>query len=375
MGNFFSSTISNPKNDLESLSITSTSTSTNNSYFYSSNMTNQPILIKEYSSNRYNINDPLLLEYLQKNGYVIIKDILTLEEIQFSKELLWEFLNEKCQMNQNDISTWTDENFAKLGDSTTGILAFSGINHSKFLWYLRTRPNVKRIFEIIFQTNDLLTSFDGGNIFRPWHNPILSNYHSKTSQGWFHVDQGRKLLGFHCVQGLISLTDSNQNTGGFCVIPGSHHHHTELMKTIATNNQNFVMIPDNSPILLNEQILPICYAGDMILWDSRTIHCNTPSLVSTPNCPIDELLRIVGYVCMTPTSFTERNIDEEITKEEILETRIRLYERNIGTSHWPHLLSSSISKNSTIPKIRDFENEPEDIRCLVAGNDLGKLNK
>ena len=371
MGNLFSSK-NTIKSDLESLG---GGDENNSTYTYSSSMTDQPINIIQQNTHRFDATDPEMKEYLKEHGYVVIKEILTKEEIEISINLLWEFLYEKCQMERNDPTTWTDENFSKIGDSRTGILGFSGINQSKFLWYLRLIPKVKLAFQNLFDTDDLLTSFDGGNIFRPWHNPQLSQYHSKTSQGWFHVDQGRKLLGFQCVQGLISLTDSNENTGGFCVIPNSHHHHTELMNSIARNNQNFVMIPSNTPILTSQQILPVCFAGDLILWDSRTIHCNTPALVSTPTYPIDQLLRIVGYVCMTPTSFAERSIDEGTTKEQILENRVRLYERKIGTSHWPHLLTTSISKDTTIPKSHDLNEESEELRCLVVGNEWGKSMK
>ena len=31
-----------------------------------------------------------------------------------------------------------------------------------------------------------------------------------------------------CVQGLVSLLDATDQTGGLCVIPGSHKHHDEL---------------------------------------------------------------------------------------------------------------------------------------------------
>lgn len=366
MGNLFS-TQKSAKFELENIN-------NEKEYVYSNQMTNQSIHIQEYNSERYEINEKLEIQnYLNKYGYVIIKNVLNKEEINKAIELIWEFLIEKCEMLPNDPSTWTDENFSKIGDSRTGILGFSGINQSNFLWYLRLIPNVKHVFQQVFDTDDLLTSFDGGNIFRPWHNPNLSQYHAKTSQGWFHVDQGRKLLGFHCVQGLVSLTDCNENTGGFCVIPGSHHQHTELMKSAATNSQNFVMVPADSPILASQQILPVCYAGDMILWDSRTVHCNTPALVESPNTPVDQLLRIVGYICMTPTSFIDRNGDNELSRQEVLETRVRLYERNIGTSHWPHLITTSLSKNSGIPKAKDFFEESEEKKCIIAGNEWSKV--
>ena len=47
----------------------------------------------------------------------------------------------------------------------------------------------------------------------------------------------------------------------------------------------------------------MCKAGDLVLWDSRTIHCNSPAL-KPPTTALgyrdDELLRAVVYTCMTP---------------------------------------------------------------------------
>jgi hypothetical protein len=163
-------------------------------YLYPASLTEQDHHVVEENSPKFEIDDPQMVEYLNNHGYVVIKSVASREEITTALHLLWEFLEEKCNMKENDPKTWTDENFAKIGDARTGILSFSGIQHSKFLWYLRLLPNVKRIFENIYHTDDLITSFDGGNIFRPWHNPELSSEHSKTSTGWFHVDQGKSFV-------------------------------------------------------------------------------------------------------------------------------------------------------------------------------------
>ena len=115
----------------------------------------------------------------------------------------------------------------------------------------------------------------------------------------------------------------------------------------------------------------------MILWDSRTIHCNCPSLVASlpSEIPSINLLRVVGYLCMTPTEYVSRslpltNIYDMKDSRELLEARVRLYEREIGTSHWPHLLTSFISKTTSVPPRRDFLNEDIERRCLVVGKEL-----
>jgi hypothetical protein len=261
MGSIFSKKESNAQETLKSLNQES------GAYEYPESLTEQLHHVVELHCPRFDVNDPLMVGYLKEHGYVVVKEVASSEETLQALRFLWEFLEEKCAMREDDPATWTDENFAKIGDSRTGILSFSGIQHSEFLWYLRLLPNVRRIFEKIFETDDLLSSFDGGNIFRPWHSPdpldahahIQTRDHPKTSAGWFHVDQGKALLGFQCVQGLVSLTDSNQHTGGFCVVPGSHHHHSDYIAAAAKRStHNFVMIPADSPLLAapHRQVTP-----------------------------------------------------------------------------------------------------------------------
>ena len=74
------------------------------------------------------------------------------------------------------------------------------------MWFVRTRPKVKQAFSQVWGTDDLITSFDGCGVFRPWgFNPDW-----KTDGGWWHVDQNSRLSGgngYECVQGLVNLFD------------------------------------------------------------------------------------------------------------------------------------------------------------------------
>lgn len=148
--------------------------------------------IQAVESPRFDCNDPALVEYLQTHGYVIVKSICSKEEVSHARDLFWKFLSEHANMSRSDPSTWTDENFVNVGSASTGILFYRGIGQSEFLWYLRLMPKVKQVFAQIWNTADLLTSFDGANIFRPWHSPFADEY-AKTEGGWFHVDQGSNI--------------------------------------------------------------------------------------------------------------------------------------------------------------------------------------
>ena len=44
----------------------------------------------------------------------------------------------------------------------------AGWGHDDFLWYVRGIPNVRKVWEQLHDTEDVIVSFDGANIQRPW---------------------------------------------------------------------------------------------------------------------------------------------------------------------------------------------------------------
>jgi len=211
---------------------------------------------------------------------------------------------------------------------------------------------VKDTFAAIWGTEELLVSFDGGNAFRPWR------YKREwlTDGGWYHVDQNALKPGHSgrvCVQGLVTLCDVTQDSGGLVVIPRSHTQHEDLSRRVqgAETGSNLLVVERGDPVLESGACLVLAKAGDLLLWDSRTVHCNTPSPVAlaeaagqqdeeqataSPEQPAEAhgtevewaLLRQVGYVCMTPKAWAS---------EDTLEQRGKAYIEGTSTNHWPHL--------------------------------------
>ncbi len=189
---------------------------------------------------------------------------------------------------------------------------------------------MKEVYARIWNTEQLLVSFDGCGIFRDWR----SNPSWKTKGGWNHVDQNPKLKPDRCcVQGLISITDQDQTTGGLLVYPKTHLRFTEL-SDIIKNSHDFLKVPDTHPIMDQGKTpgkLVHCRAGDIVLWDSRTVHCNTPATAieeRDENEPVD-LIRIVAYVSMSPTNFVTGQ-----SLEEFREKRIEMVENSRTLTHW-----------------------------------------
>jgi len=285
---------------------------------------------------RFDIDDEAFLGHLREHGYVIVKDVASPSDMSSAEDLLWQFLQENAGFERSDPSTWSDDNFERVGCVGTGIIDGAGVGQSDFLWHLRLLPRVREAFAKIWGTNDLLSSFDAANIFRPWQHERFG--FTRTHGGWYHLDQGRGAPGFQSVQGLVTLLDVDASTGGLVVVPGSHKKHEDLVR-YQYSDENYVSVPASDPILELPKKLVTCRAGDLVLWDSRCVHCNAPGRRSLRPCvtaeasadePV-ELLRMVGYVCMTPKSKAS---------EEVLCQRRQLYRDRLTTSHWPHLLST-----------------------------------
>jgi len=275
------------------------------------------------------------LEFLDRNGYAVIKGVANKREVRKAHDLLWLFLEEQTSMRRTDPESWTNAAFEAIGEAKTGICQGLNVGHSKLCWFLRCLPHVRKVFESIWKTDELVVSFDGINIFRPTAEQICR----RTRSDWWHVDQGRFKTGRHAIQGFVSLTDATPATGGLCVIPGSHTSHEDLMTYAATHDRDHVRVPSPgiNPLCRHPKLVR-CLAGDLVLWDSRTVHCNTPALFDSLEVPptgaahssathrSDRLLRVAVYVCMLPA---------HTLSAEARDLRRLAFAAHIGTTHWP----------------------------------------
>ena len=105
-------------------------------------------------------------------------------------------------------------------------------------------------------------------------------------------------------------------------VPRSHLHHQKYFRdrNLLKHKRDWYKFPEEEKIKE-----PLCYdqkidtqAGDFILFDSRTFHCNT---VPQRNC-----LRVCTYICMLPA----KKVDERIA-----EGRRKAVEEKRTTCHHP----------------------------------------
>ena len=316
------------------------------------------------SEARFDVEDTEAWQgFLDREGYVVIAEAAGGEaEVSDGIDRLWSCLESRKQseISRHDPATWES---CWPGNQSNGIVSGEGICHSEFAWGARTYPNVLEAFSGVWGVaeEDLIGSMDGINLVRPTE-PELGGYAEwKTQGGWWHVDQSTLCghVGRSAVQGLLSYTDADETTGGLCVIPRSHHQHEGLCERVAQGLSDFVPVPVSDPVLSTPGRLVCCKAGDLVLWDSRTVHCNTPA----PRKPRGgeqlaepSLKRIVAYVCHVPRSFAT---------EATVARRQEAFRSQTGSTHWPQHLSLGAPGDAYGLPRQSLEDAPRAVQRLV----------
>ena len=122
------------------------------------------------------------IEFFNKQGYVIFKNVATKKEVDIAKDLLWDYFESRFKAFQSKVETWD-----RIPANEYGIILQFGIGQSDFMWYLRTLPHVRQLFAKLWDINesDLIVDFGGPVVFRP----VNCTKRWRTAEKWFHVDQ------------------------------------------------------------------------------------------------------------------------------------------------------------------------------------------
>jgi len=302
------------------------------------------------------------VSHLSNEGFVVIANVVDESQVKAAYELLWDFLEEADNsgvVQRHDVNTWCGngkDNTGWAGAADDGIIQGRGIGQSAALWYLRGLQRVKQVFADVWGTEHLVTSFDGAGVFRPYGEHRDWKISKKN---WYHLDQAHFKRGLHCVQGLVTLKDATEETGGLVVVPRSHRFHNDICSHYKAGDltSNFLSIDVNDRVLTEGDGGPrmvAARAGDMILWDSRTVHCNTSPLRENSDLLNgDDLVRAVCYICMTPAAWCS---------EETLRRRQQGYREGVTATHWPHEYHPKNSSRSARPAIRLTSEQMELVR-------------
>lgn len=230
-----------------------------------------------------------LQDILTEDGVVIVNGVLSATEIATGVDLFWQALGEMNPLIKRDApASWRNQNWPR--SLSTGMIQEGGMSGSKFMWYARTRPNVVKLYETLYESSDLIVSLDTCRVVRGQNT-------SHTVP--LHVDQHIRGA-FNHINGFqsgIQFTDSGPYDAGFSCVVGSHHHHENLFKypLISEQKGNHIVIPKDHSI--RGAVTPDLKAGSVVLWNMRLVHgvSTGPEKTSAPRSNTITLTAFASY--------------------------------------------------------------------------------
>jgi ectoine hydroxylase-related dioxygenase (phytanoyl-CoA dioxygenase family) len=249
----------------------------------------------EFSEYKDRVKD-VLSEY----GFVVVKDILSVQEQEEAEKLVYEDLVDSVDHAKID-----DERMEKLVDAikdgderwprasipgiiSKGFMSLKGMPQGKYAWYMRTNAKCKEIFSHLHGTDQITVSHDV-----PFFNP--TDVTNDEANLWPHADQNinLKIGSEKSYQGILYVWDSTQpNTSNTVVMPRSwdDDYHTLLEHATPTNLgttsshglyiKDMVDEEEKKELFTKfekEAVRVQVPAGGLLIFDSRTIHQGYPS--------------------------------------------------------------------------------------------------
>lgn len=237
--------------------------------------------IKSNSTSIENTEDVLTTEDLafwNQNGYIIVKNVISKEDCENTRNAIWEFLAKSIE----DEQSW----YTQHPEQSGMMVHFS--DHPT-LNANRNSPRIQKAYEQLYQSTAIYKTIDKVS-FNP---PITKNYSFKGSN--LHWDVSLHLPIPYRLQGLIYLSDCTENEGAFHCVPGFHNEIEHWMKNLPEN-----VNPREYALQTLKPIPVVGEAGDMVIWHQALPHCATANYGKTP--------RMVQYLTYFPNEYKESEI-------------------------------------------------------------------
>lgn len=247
-------------------------------------------------------------ENWQKNGYVVIPEAVPKENLRTAVSAIWKFLdidpNDEAQWYKYTPSTRDHQNSPI---SAAGMVEFY---HHQALWDNRQYPRVHRAFAEIWGDEKLWVSLDRANM-KP---PARQDRPEWCHEGMIHwdTDTAKATIPFG-VQGVLYLTDTAENQGGFQCVPGFHRIFKDWVKSQPLDRD------PRHPDLAGLEVKSIAgKAGDLVIWHRLLAHGNGHNRSTRP--------RLAQYISMSPVPDS---------REEAREPRIVAWRERQPNPGWP----------------------------------------
>ena len=176
-----------------------------------------------------------------------------------------------------DVPVHSPKRWHEYGGETSDLIPIWG---HQAQWDIRQHPNLHSIWSQLWQTEALAVSLDSCRFTPPWRPGHAEPY----GLHWEHDPRAENRRMF---QGVLALTDTDANQGGFRCVP-SLLNDPDAWPTAPCGDDWLADVGDR------EIVHVPCKAGDAIIWDSRLPHGNSRNCADRP--------RIAFYVQMFPAT-------------------------------------------------------------------------
>lgn len=208
------------------------------------------------------------LEHWHDHGFVILRNAISMQQCEETEALIWK---------EAGISPDAPENWHQ--NRLNGIM-MEFIQHP-LLEQNRHSPRIHKAFSQLWKTSDLWVSADRCGLNLP------ENQYRKFSGPDLHWDIDFEQPQSFCTQGVLYLTDTDENQGATTVVPGFHHQFLSWLEKLpngADPQQQDLHALGSRPIAAK--------AGDMIIWHHALPHGSRSNT--------SERARVVQYINMSP---------------------------------------------------------------------------
>jgi hypothetical protein len=263
--------------------------------------------------------------FWQENGYVVIPNAVPQENLDRMVDAIWWFLD----MDRDDPETWYKYKPYTREDRCSPISGAGMVEmyQHQALWDNRQHPKIHQAFAEIWDDEKLWVSLDRANM-KP---PARDDRPEWGHQGMIHwdMDTSEQPIRFG-VQGVLYLTDTAENQGGFQCVPGFNNTFEEWVKTQPEDRN------PRHPDLADLEVKSIAgKAGDLLIWHRLLAHGNGHNTSDQP--------RLAQYITMSPAPKDN---------EEGRQARIKAWQERRPMSNWPG-------------DARDWEHEKQETAVLT----------
>ncbi|ASK78761.1 phytanoyl-CoA dioxygenase [Paraphotobacterium marinum] len=215
--------------------------------------------------------------FWKHNGYVIIPKVIDQSTINKTEKFLWEYQ----EMDPNDESTWTQAQRHHYGMTELNNLGMVECYNNQILWDNRQNPSIYNAFVDIWDQEKLWVTIDRANLNPP-------NKENRAHKGFIHWDVDTSLPSLPVnVQGILALSDTNENIGGFQCVPKLYRELESWRKEQPIDRDPY------KPDLKGFDVEFISMkAGDLLIFNSLLPHGIRPN--------ISNKVRLAQYIAMMP---------------------------------------------------------------------------